>query len=214
MPIEAMFDTDAPTLTFTYKDATHQVSDRTVEPLGVIQMKNGQPGIRALCQLRDALRTFEIGRILHIAGVGGAPASGGWGDLAKVVEEPAARLALAQSYTYDVMAGKGRSAPMGVTDIMIRAQEVLTDVDKSLHTAIAWRDKEGRPKLDIDVNAAGALMEGSAHLRMRRRGTLFLAGEALLNLAPVDCPYVAWHQGCAAWYSVPDRRWIPFPPSP
>jgi WYL domain len=213
MPIEAMFDLDAPSLTFTYQDAKGQVSDRTVQPLGVIEMKSGNPGIRALCELRGALRTFETHSILQVRGIDGQLATKGWEDLETVIAEPNARLFLARRYTYDVAAGLGRAAPAEMGDPIIQAQVVLEEVNKSLQMAVAWRDKSGRPRLDIDANAAGALMVGSAHLAMRRRGALFLAGAALLEHAPDHSPYVAWHKGCAAWYDTGAQRWMPFPPS-
>lgn len=210
MPIEAMFDTDAPSLTFTYQDAKGHVSDRTVQPLGVIDMKSGNPGIRALCQLRNALRTFEIRQILEVRGIDGTIAQGGWHDFEQIVQEPITRLALTRFYTYDVQAGKGKAAPAEVSEQMFAAKDVLEEVGKPLTTAIAWRDKAGRPRLDVDTNAAGALMEGSAHTVLRRRGALYLAGAALLDLAPEGSPYVAWHKTCAGWYSPEHRHWMPF----
>jgi hypothetical protein len=213
MPIEAMFDLDAPALTFTYQDAKGFVSDRTVQPLGVIDMKSGNAGIRAQCMLRNALRTFELRNILEVRGIDGAVATNGWDDLEGVIAEPIGRLFLARRYTYDVAAGLGRAAPAGMADPVIDAKEVLEEVGKNLQTALAWRDQSGRPRLDVDVNAAGALMEGSAHLAMRRRGALFRAGAALLDQAPANSPYVAWHKECAAWYDSAEQRWIPFPPS-
>ena len=216
MPIEAAFTVDAPVLTFVYADKNNDITRRAVQPLGMIRLKDGSLGIRAMCQMRGALRTFSLRSIQAIHAIDGAllraedrtQDGAGWHALETVVEKPKERLLAAEGFSQ----WGGPAATQAVGDALVPAQTALHEVGKYLTIALAWRDPEGQARLDLDKDACAGFHTGSAHQALARRAALRHSAALLLAAAPLEALYVAWkhgpHLGQAAW-SPNGLRWLP-----
>lgn len=207
MPIEAAFTLDAPFLTIVYADQKNDITHRAVQPLGLIRLKDGSVGLRAMCQMREALRTFSLRSVQEVLAIDGTRFHAGtagqegaeWRALAEVVEEPQRRLLAAERFEQWYTG----TADAGVEAALAPAREALTDVGRSLSIALAWTDPDGQHRLDLDKDACAGLHTGSAHQALARRAALRRTAALLWATAPRDALYVAWKKGPglghAAW---------------
>lgn len=215
MPIEAAFTLDAPVLTIVYADQHNDITRRAVQPLGLIRLKNGSVGLRAMCQMRGALRTFSLRSVQEVLAIDGARFQTGptaqdgaeWQALAEVVDAPQRRLFAAERFEQWANAAAGPE----VDAALAPARAALAEVDKHLSIAIAWKDPDGHARLDLDKDGCAGLHMGSAHQALARRAALRHTASLLWAAAPPDSLYVAWKAGPglghAAW-SLNGMQWL------
>lgn len=147
--IETLFSSALPDVRITYQDATGNVTERTVSPVGVRRMKTGEPALIAYCRLRQAIRTFSVYRLCTLNGLSSE-------KLLDWMDQPLAR--------YDMF--ESLKAGWGTAFTLPSSFVVLTDsLTPSLTEALIWW-KGDTVRLDADTRTGTALRELSGHQAM------------------------------------------------
>lgn len=189
MPIEALFTGQPPLLRFVYRDAKSTTTQREATPLSVVIMKDGSEGMRALCALRGAKRTFAFSRLVALLALDGTP-SPRWSDVHTAVQGPVERLRAAQRFA-GAMASWPASHPSWARIL-------------GAETGMAWRDVAGVVRLDPKMEWHPEEDSASAHAWLARKRAMNQAATALLNACPKEASMAMVHEGRAAW-SGPDH---------
>lgn len=194
MPIEALFTGHSPVLRFVYRDADNNRTEREATPLSVVVMKNGSLGMRAICKLRGALRTFALTRLESLLALDGQPHPD-WEDLHAAFEGPAQRIQSALLF-----ANAWPSKP---------SQHHWTDLAQT-DTGLAWRAIDGIVRMDPKMAWYKPDAITSAHALLAQKAAMNRAATLLLQACPPQAQRAMVHQGRAGWQDI-SGRWHPLP---